>query len=451
MHKNYSCKLEIVVQYAKYYNKKQERCIYLTRNKKQRRIGNQKFEEGKRVMSQTTKAPQDLGVKKEFGVGTFIFLAIFIGALTYVGSVMGVGPTFKTILNTANSVLLETVLYICAICTVMGAIGALLTEFGVVALAQYLISPIMRPIFGMPGASSIGVVTTFLSDNPAILALAEDQRTRKYFRKYQTPALCNLGTAFGMGLIVCTFMLGLGTGYIKSIIAGLLGCVVGSIISTRLMLYMTKRYYKSKGTWEEMQEFESAGDINQDGTPLSPDAPQEKKSLFSRIMNSILEGGKLGWQICFATTPGVICICTLVMLLTFGPSGYTADGAAIYTGAAYEGIELLPRLGDLIAPVTSVLFGFQNGSNIVVPITSLGAVGAAIGMIPKMLENGLCGPNEIAVFTAMGMCWSGYLSTHISMMDALGRRELISKALIAHTIAGLCAGIAAHFLFLLIG
>ena len=37
------------------------------------------------------------------------------------------------------------------------------------------------------------------------------------------------------------------------------------------------------------------------------------------------------------------------------------------------------------------------------------------------------------------------------MMDALGHRELISKALLAHTIAGLCAGIAAHYMFLLIG
>ncbi|MBQ8562802.1 MAG: hypothetical protein IJ443_02780, partial [Firmicutes bacterium] len=121
-----------------------------------------------------------------------------------------------------------------------------------------------------------------------------------------------------------------------------------------------------------------------------------------------------------------------------------------YTGAAYEGIELLPKLGDLIAPVTQVLFGFQDGSNVVVPITSLGAVGAAIGMVPQMVENGLAGPNEIAVFTAIGMCWSGYLSTHVSMMDALGRRELIPAALTSHTVAGLCAGVVAHYLFMFI-
>lgn len=388
---------------------------------------------------------QDL--KKEFGVGTFIFLVILIGAMVYLSSIMGIGPMFKTLLNTAYSVLLETVLYICAICVIMGAIGALLTEFGVVALAQYLISPIMKPIYGMPGAASIGVVTTFLSDNPAILALAQDKRTKKYFKKYQTPALCNLGTSFGMGIIVCTFMLGLGTGYVPSIAAGLIGCVAGSILSTRLMLFMTKRHYVKTGEWEAMQEMEDVGQLEESVNGET----KKKEGVFSRVMNSLLEGGKLGWQICHATTPGVVCICTIVMILTFGPSGYDEAGLAIYTGAAYEGIELLPKLGDLIAPITSLLFGFQDGSNIVVPITSLGAVGAAIGMIPKMIENGLVGANEIAVFTAIGMCWSGYLSTHISMMDALGRRELISKALIAHTIAGLFAGIVAHYVFLLFG
>ena len=392
--------------------------------------------------------------EKEFGLGTFIFLAILIGGIAYVGSIMGVGPMFKTLLNTAYSVLIETVLYICAICVIMGAVSALLTEFGVVGLAQWLINPIMKPLYNMPGAASLGVVTTFLSDNPAILSLAQDGKTRKYFKKYQTPALCNLGTAFGMGMIVCTFMLGLGTEFVPSIIAGLGGCVIGSIISTRLMQFFSKRYYVKKGLWEEMQEMEEVLPEESETAPVQAEneslseAPK-KKGLFNRVMNALLEGGKQGWEICFATTPGVVCICTLVMILTFGP-GTGADGAAAYTGAAYEGIELLPKFGELISPVTDFLFGFKDGSNIVVPITSLGAVGAAIGMIPQMVENGLAGVNEVAVFTAMGMCWSGYLSTHISMMDALKRRELIPSALISHTIAGLAAGIAAHFLIMLI-
>ncbi|HIW22248.1 MAG TPA: hypothetical protein H9887_09550 [Candidatus Dorea intestinavium] len=383
---------------------------------------------------------------KEFGVGTFIFLAVFIGFFCYLGSVMGASNMLKTILNTGYQVLLETVFYICAVCVIMGAVGSLLTEFGVISLVQYLLSPLMKPVYGMPGASAVGIMTTFLSDNPAVLALAGDKRARKYFKKYQTPALCNLGTAFGMGMIVCSFMLGLGQGFVSAVGAGLIGAVAGSILSTRLMLFLTKRYYKKIGRWDEMNQMEECG---QEGGEQCEEE-KAKPGVFSRVMNCILEGGKLGWETCFAITPGVVVICTVVMMLTFGP-GEGANGASVFTGAAYEGIALLPKFGNLIAPVTKVLFGFVDGSNIAVPITSLGAVGAAIGLIPEMVNNGLAGANEIAVFTAMGMCWSGYLSTHISMMEALGRRELISRALISHTIAGLFAGVVAHYVFLLIG
>ena len=41
-----------------------------------------------------------------------------------------------------------------------------------------------------------------------------------------------------------------------------------------------------------------------------------------------------------AVIPGVLIICTFVMMLTNGPSE-----AGTYTGAAYEGIALLPALG----------------------------------------------------------------------------------------------------------
>ena len=73
-----------------------------------------------------------------------------------------------------------------------------------------------------------------------------------------------------------------------------------------------------------------------------------------------------------------------------------------------------------------------------------------MGMVPRFIQNGVMGGNEIAVFTAMGMCWSGYLSTHIAMMDALGVRKLSNKAILSHTIGGFFAGIAAHFIYLLL-
>ena len=377
--------------------------------------------------------------KKSVSFETYAILIIIIAGFWALGNVMGIGNLFNTIMNTAHDLLINTVFFIMAISVVTGAISSLLAEFGVISLLNKVISPLMRPLYGLPGAASLGVVSTFVSDNPAILSLAKNNGFIKYFKEYQTPALCNLGTSFGMGMILVTYMMGLGgDGIISAAIIGVLGACVGSVVSVRIMLSKTKKYYN-------ISKEESKKDHSRKADTSESDEMREVHgSTMERVLNSILEGGKTGVQLGIDIIPGVLCICTFVMILTFGAP---ADG--IYTGAAYEGVGLLPKLGEFISPLTALLFGFKDPSNIAFPITSLGATGAAMALVPKMLETGAAGMNEIAVFTAIGMCWSGYLSTHISMMDALGRRQFIKDAIISHTIGGLCAGIAAHYLFLL--
>lgn len=132
------------------------------------------------------------------------------------------------------------------------------------------------------------------------------------------------------------------------------------------------------------------------------------------------------------------------MILTFGAS---AEG---YTGGAYEGIELLPWLASKVNIIFEVLFGFGDPHLLAFPITALGAVGAALSLVPNFASQGWIDGNAIAVFTAIGMCWSGYLSTHTAMLDSMGYRELTPKAIIAHTIGGLFAAITAHFTYVLV-
>jgi hypothetical protein len=170
----------------------------------------------------------------------------------------------------------------------------------------------------------------------------------------------------------------------------------------------------------------------------------EEKSLFLRILNSLLDGGKSGVEVGIAIIPGVLIISTFVMVLTFGPST-TGE----YTGAAYEGVEILPYLAGKIDIVFNWLFGFHDPHLIAFPITALGAVGAALSLVPNFISQGWIDGNAIAVFTAIGMCWSGYLSTHTAMLDSMGYRELTSKAIISHTIGGICAAIVAHWIFTL--
>jgi hypothetical protein len=163
-----------------------------------------------------------------------------------------------------------------------------------------------------------------------------------------------------------------------------------------------------------------------------------------RFLNSILDGGKNGVDLGLAIIPGVLIITTVVIILTFGA------GPEGYTGAANQGVPILPWLAEKVHWLFEWLFGFQDMRLIAFPMTALGAVGAALGLLPTFDATGILDGNAIAVFTAIGMCWSGFLSTHTAMLDSLGYRKVISKALGAHTVAGLCAGIIAHFVWLFI-
>lgn len=360
----------------------------------------------------------------------YICLLCVFGIFYYFGQVMGMANMLNTIMHTAHDLLLNTVFYLMGICVLTGAIGRILVEFGVVKLLERILRPLMKPLFNLPGVASLGAVMTFLSDNPAIISLASDRRFSSYFKKFQFISLTNFGTAFGMGLLVMVFMVG--QGFFWQPMVGFFGAFCGCVISTRIMQYFVIKNYPNFLT----------EDVVSDKQAVEKEESRDESSLFVRILNSLLDGGRSGVDVGLAIIPGVLIISTLVMLLTFGPS---SDGS--YTGAAYEGVALLPYLAGKVNIIFEWLFGFTDPHLIAFPITALGAVGAALGLVPNFMEQGWIDGNAIAVFTAIGMCWSGYLSTHTAMLDSLGYRELTPKAIGAHTIGGLCAAIIAHWTF----
>ena len=373
---------------------------------------------------------------KHKGLGKYIpagipCLLIVGGLFTWIGSIMGTSNMLNTIMKTAHDLLLNTVFYLMAICVITGALSKIFVEFGVVTLLEKLLRPLMKPLFNLPGVASLGAVMTFLSDNPAIISLAQDKHFSSYFKKYQFISLTNFGSAFGMGLLVIVFMVG--QGFYAEPFIGLFGAFCGCIVSTRLMQRFVVKAYPAYLTENVCETEEKDNESEQEDT----------RSLFVRILDSLLDGGRTGVDVGLAIIPGVLIISTLVMILTFGAG---PDG---YTGAAYQGIEALPWLAGKISFVFEFLFGFTDPHVVAFPITALGAVGAALGLVPEFVTNGWMDGNAIAVCTAIGMCWSGYLSTHTAMLDSLGYRNLTSKAILAHTIGGIVAAIIAHWAYML--
>lgn len=370
---------------------------------------------------------------KNISKENFIFVILFFGFFIPLGKTMGLYNMLSTIMNQAFDLLINTCFYLTAICVLTGALSALFAEFGFISLINIMLAKIMKPIYNLPGAASLGILNCYLSDNPSILTLAGEDNFKMLFKKYQLPSLTNLGTAFGMGLIVTGSIGSLkipGAG--KAAMIGNLGALIGSIVSVRIMQSFCKKYY---GT-SEMLTVESLDDIPANSRII------RDGSVGLRFIQALLEGGKSGLDMGLSIIPGVISICTMIMLLT-----NTAPADGIYTGAINEGVPVLPWIGNKLSFILNPLFGFTFSESIAVPITALGSAGAALGVVKGLVANNLATANDLAVFTSICMCYSGYLSTHVAMMDAIGAKELTGKAILSHTIGGLVAGVAAHLLF----
>ena len=376
-----------------------------------------------------------------------ICLLVIVTLFGYLGSVMGMTNMLNTIMKTAHGLLLNTVFYLMSMCVLTGALGKILTEFGVVDLLQKMLRHVMRPLYNMPGVAVVASIMTFLSDNPAIITLSKNKQFAKYFKVYQYISLANFGTAFGMGLLVVVFMIG--QGYFAAPFIGLIGAACGGIIATRLMQHFICKKYPEYRTLDAISPVEREI-LEQERKQETEE--EEKPNTFIRTLNALLDGGKSGVEIGLAIIPGVIIICTMVMMFTFGGSveGVDSNGhdIIVYTGEAYQGCGLLPLLASKLNTIFEWLFGFTAPELIAFPITALGAVGAALSLIPEFTAKGIINDNAVAVFTAMGMCWSGFLSTHTAMLDSMGYRKLLVKDFISQIIGGIGAGIIAHWLYI---
>ena len=367
-------------------------------------------------------------------------LIVIICLFGYLSTVMGFTNMLNTIMKTAHDLLLNTVFYLMAMCVLTGALSRIFSIFGVVDLLQRMLKPVLRPVFNLPGVSSAGALMTFLSDKPAIISVAKNPLFARYFKRYQHISLVNFAGSYAMGLLVVIFMMG--HGFYTEPLYGIIGAIIGSITSTRLMQRLV---LKEHPEYQEEDVLFPSRESEGGRVPYETHPNDPHQTLFVRVLDALLDGGKIGVAIGLAIIPGVLIISTLVMMFTFGAD----SGTGMYTGAAYQGTELLPLLAGKVGFVFHWLFGFDASELVAFPITALGTVGAALGLIPEMMSKGIIDSNAIAVFTAMGMCWSGFLSADAATLDSLGYRHFISRSFTCTFTGGIVAGIVTHWLYML--
>lgn len=361
----------------------------------------------------------------------FVFLAFF----ALFSFEMGVANFLNTMINTSFYLLVNVAFWIMGVAVLTSAMAGVFSEFGIIALVNSVFRPLVKFLYRLPGVAGMGAISAYVSDNPAIISLYKEKEFRKQFKPYQIPVLCNLGTSFGMGLVIAVAFMTLQTQYEGNFFLatgiGVFSSIIGSVVSVRLLNRYSKKHFnvaKDEPYLKIMNGDEFLRETRE-GT------------FANRILESSLDGGKNGVEIGLQIIPGILIISTFIIMIT------NQEPTGGFTGSALEGVGYLPMIGQYLMFIFKPLFGFTSPEAIAFPLISLGSAGAALGVIPEFLDKGYIGIRDIAVFTAIGTTWSGYLSTHVSMMDALNARALTTKAIFAHTIGGLVSGIVANYLF----
>ena len=89
-------------------------------------------------------------------IEALIFLVIFFAIFGYIANRMGMANMLNTIMQTSYRLLIDTCFYLMGITVLSGALGKLLTEFGVVRLLENILKPFMKPLYNLPGVSALG-------------------------------------------------------------------------------------------------------------------------------------------------------------------------------------------------------------------------------------------------------------------------------------------------------
>ena len=132
-------------------------------------------------------------LKGLFHVSTFWLMMRVFGALFAISTLLEIGPEFVWFEYTGGLLLLDLLPILFAVFLFAGLFLPLLLEFGLLEFFGALLTKIMRPIFTLPGRSSIDCVASWLGDGTIGVILTSKQYEEGYYSEREAAVI---GTTF---------------------------------------------------------------------------------------------------------------------------------------------------------------------------------------------------------------------------------------------------------------
>lgn len=186
-----------------------------------------------------------------FDVTPFWFVLRIIGTVFVICAYFEIGPEFIWSKNTAGLVLNDLLPSLISVFLFAGFLLPLLLDFGLLEFVGALLTKVMRPIFNLPGRSSIDCIASWLGDGSIGILLTSKQYEQGFYSKREAAVI---GTTFSavsitFSLIVLTNV-GLAHLFVPFYLTVTFAGIVAAIIIPRIPPLSRKpdTYYNNQET-----------------------------------------------------------------------------------------------------------------------------------------------------------------------------------------------------------
>ena len=190
-------------------------------------------------------------LKGIFKVSNFWIVVRIVGMILTFMVFFSIGPEAIWSENTGGLILYDLVLTLFTMFLFAGFLLPFLTDFGLLEFVGALLTPVMRPIFQLPGRSSIDCVASWVGDGTIGVALTNRQYVEGYYTSKEAAIISTTFSAVSITFcLVVLNQVGLvqyfGPYYLTVLVSGL----VAAVIMPKLppLSRKSNEYYKGKKT-----------------------------------------------------------------------------------------------------------------------------------------------------------------------------------------------------------
>lgn len=224
-----------------------------------------------------------------------------------------IGPEWIWSADTGGLVLYDLILGLFSIFLIAGLILPFLTDFGILEFVGVLLTPVMRPLFGLPGRSSVDAVASLIGDGTIGVSLTNKQYKEGFYTEKESATIATTFSAvsitFSLVVLEQVDLVSLFGPYYLTIIAA---TIVAAVIMPKIPPLSRKKDEYYGGTSADLGEDIPEGYNNvQWGLEL---AIRKAKSSFDDS-NFLKNGFKTVTDLWFGVLPVIMAFGTIALII----------------------------------------------------------------------------------------------------------------------------------------